>query len=263
MKNFKLVVFSLIFSTFFASSFLFFSGNSSAQGVQDFVINNFDAQYNLTREDPQGTLNIIETIDLDFSGQNRGILRAIPAKYKGNSLSVSIESVKRDDKVESYITYEESDNLILRIGDPDVFLSGKHKYEIKYKLVNVISFYEDKDELYWDINGDQWQQVFENVNVTLRFEAPQVSEPKPVCFTGAFRSAEQICSVNQEPVKVETKTTAPLRPSETLTIVQNFEKGYFTPPSWTEKNFGLIVASPLILLQALIAFTAYNWYLQA
>jgi hypothetical protein len=51
MKNFKLYVFSIFFTGFFL---LNFSGAAISQGVDDFVISEFDAQYEITNDDPQG-----------------------------------------------------------------------------------------------------------------------------------------------------------------------------------------------------------------
>ena len=45
----------------------------NAQSVQDFTIVDFGAKYELTNEDPQGTLTLTETIQLKYSAQNRGI----------------------------------------------------------------------------------------------------------------------------------------------------------------------------------------------
>ena len=75
----------------------FFSGfkTTSAQGVNDFVITNFNAVYNLDNSDTKhhGHMTIIEDISVDFSGNNHGILRAIPEKYDGNNLNPKVVSV--------------------------------------------------------------------------------------------------------------------------------------------------------------------------
>ncbi|MCA9324339.1 DUF2207 domain-containing protein, partial [Candidatus Saccharibacteria bacterium] len=117
-----------------------------AQGVQDFVITNFDASYELSNEDPQGLLTTRETIDLNFSGQNHGILRAIPQKYGDVDTHPKVKSVSRDGAAEPYVTYSENDNLVLRIGDAGKFITGVHSYAIEYSVENVITFYDDQDE---------------------------------------------------------------------------------------------------------------------
>src|SRR5690242_18464373 len=66
-----------------------------AQG-DNFTINDFDARYNLTREDPQGELHVTERIDVTFPGFNHGLLRAIPSTYKNHQLQLHVESISSD-----------------------------------------------------------------------------------------------------------------------------------------------------------------------
>jgi len=63
-----------------------------------------------------------------------------------------------------YTTYSSNGNLVLKIGDPNQTVTGSQEYTIDYSLQNVITFYHDHDELYWDINGDQWNQPFKRVS---------------------------------------------------------------------------------------------------
>ena len=46
--------------------------------VNDFIITNFDADYTLSADDPQGLLKVHEEISVDFSDNNNGIFRTIP-----------------------------------------------------------------------------------------------------------------------------------------------------------------------------------------
>jgi len=220
---------------------LVFGARVDAQGVNDFVINSFGADYDLSDEDPQGFMEITESINLTFAGQNRGILRAIPAEYKGNSLNLQIKSVTRDTKPEPYITYEENDNIVLRIGDADLYITGEHSYVIEYSVENVITFYDGYDELFWDVNGDQWLQPFTSVTADVDSTVRLSPDIRPACFTGGYGETAQNCDALQQTNSVQYSTTKTLLPGETLTFVQAFEKGYFTPMSWLEK-YGKITA---------------------
>jgi len=232
---------------------------SSAQGVNDFVITSFDADYRLTNQDPQGFLEVVETIELDYSGQNRGILRAIPNTYKDNDLNLSVLSVTRDAQPEPYITYEENDNTVIRIGDADTFITGVHSYELVYTLENVISFYDEYDEFFWDSNGDQWLQTFENVSVDLQVDATSKSGTAAQCFAGIFGSTDQNkCQLTQRTNGLEAESTAPLDANETLTVVQAYEKGYFTAPTWIEKYRKYVPALIAIGAQIYAVLWAYK-----
>ena len=141
-----LLIYVLIFSFLFQST-------AYAQGVDDFIIRSFDADYRLTNEDPQGSLEIVEKLDLTYSGENQGILRQIPSAYKGNDLDLKVISIKRDGNNEKFDIESSNGYDTLRIGTRGQFIMGDHSYELHYKVNNVISFYDNHDELYWDVNG--------------------------------------------------------------------------------------------------------------
>ncbi|MDQ3064912.1 MAG: DUF2207 domain-containing protein, partial [bacterium] len=241
--------------------------------VNDFVINNFEAKYFLSNTDKQGLLQVTETIHLTFSDNNHGILRAIPNKYKGQDLNMQVDSVAYENSASvPYTTYDENDNRVIKIGDPDKTVTGKQSYIIQYKLSNVMSFYDGHDEFYWDINGDQWQQPMERVTVDLYSTAQNKTLPNKFgCFAGPQSAQAQPCSIsaenffeyisldpgNSEPLRydhiVHAETTESLGGRETLTIVAGYGKGYFVPSTWKDKiheNIGGLIAligSPLLI----------------
>ncbi len=267
MRIFTQNAYKLLKCTLIASIFsILLVASSSAQGVQDFVITSFDASYELTNEDPQGLLKITETIELNFSGQNQGILRAIPNDYKGNKQNVKIVSVQRATttsaeampyRQEPYFTYLENGNLIVRIGQAGVYITGPQSYELTYEVENVITFYDDYDELFWDINGDQWLQPFVTVSVEARTSA-RIRDPGVICYAGANDSKEQSCDVTSEATVFSVNTTRALDKGETLSVVAAFEKDYFTPLSWWEVNKNFVLVSPIFLLQAAAGRSAYK-----
>lgn len=206
---------------------------SGAAGVQDFIINDFSADETLSKEDPQGALHIVERIDVTFRAYNHGILRAIPASYKNHSLQLHVNRVSSASGAPSaYTTSDENGNTVLKIGNPDKVITGSQSYTIDYTLYNVISSYNDHDELYWDVNGDQWQQPFENVSVKLHLPSDLSLVNKPACFSGQNQSTTPGgCTISVNGNTVTAETTRGLYGGETLTYVVGFAKGYFVPPT--------------------------------
>jgi uncharacterized membrane protein len=196
------ILFLILFSYFVFHT----SATSSAQSVQDFVVNDFSASYKLDNTDPQGHMKIVEKIKLNFSGQNRGIYRAIPIKYGDLDTNPVILNVYRDNSPEPYISYEENGNLVLKIGSADKIITGEHEYKIEYEVENVIKFYKDHDELYWDVNGDQWQQNFLSVNAEVE-SGVSLKNSKVECFTGSFGSTSKSCEVSDEQLRFKAETT--------------------------------------------------------
>jgi uncharacterized membrane protein len=215
---------------------IFCSPGVAYADVNDFVINNFDADYTLSRDDPQGHLNVNEIIELDFSDQNHGILRALPNRYKNHRLQLNVDAVSSASGAPSqYTTYQSGGNTVLKIGDPNRTVTGQQSYNIAYSMNNVIGFYPDHDELYWDINGDQWGQPFEQVSARLHLPSGlTLSKHELLCYTGRFGGTDRSCAISYDKASssVFAQTTRPLQPYEALSIVVGFEKGYFQPSSW-------------------------------
>lgn len=232
-------------------------GRASAD-VNDFVINSFDAEYTLSRNDNQGEMTIIENIDLTFSHNNHGIIRAIPASYNNKSLNLKVIQISSSSGASTeYTTYEESGNTVLKIGNPNSTITGKQTYVIEYSLQNVISFHDGYDELYWDINGDQWQQPF--TRVSAKFNLPkELTINNEICYTGSFGGTGRDCSI----MDGKLTTTRPLEPTENLSAVIGFPKGYFAQPTsaeWWQENYAKVLA--VVIPPFVIGFWAYRrWY---
>lgn len=252
--------------------FFLFAGSTSAQNVQNFVIDDFSASYNLSKDsDGVGQLEVTETITAVFPNfnQNRGIERAIPKKYKDNSLKLQINGVKDSDgNPWNYTTRNVNDNLVLRIGDADKYVLGEQTYIISYKVSNVITFFDDHDELFWDINGDQWKQTFNNVSTSFTFDSSLSNSilPDKVCYTGSFGSTEKDCATNEtngvSGIIVDVATTKPLSPGETLSTAIGFQPGTFSKPptDWFALISKLVIISLSILLPvATLIFVVHKW----
>jgi uncharacterized membrane protein len=198
--------------------------------VNNFTITKFTADETLSRSDKQGTLHIRERIEVVFSDYNHGILRAIPTSYRGQSLKLHVNSVQAVAGAASqYTTYQSHGNTVLKIGDPNRTVTGKQTYLIDYTLQNVIAFFDNQDELYWDVNGDQWDQPTAYVKVTLHLPLDaRLSSVPPVCYAGAASHDSNRCSISRDGHEV-VATAAALAGRETLTYVVSFDKGYFTP----------------------------------
>jgi uncharacterized membrane protein YgcG len=207
------------------------SGVATAD-VNNFTINNFQSDQTLSREDPQGQLHIVERLNVTFTDFNHGILRAIPDSYKDHSLRLHVNRITSDSGAPAqFSTFGLNGNTVLKVGDPNRTVTGKQQYTIDYTLKNVISFYDNHDELFWDVNGDQWKQPFEKVTATVHLPSDLKQSRKPICFTGVFESTGQNCTVSNTSDGFIVTTTQPLSANQTLTYVTAFPKGTFRPSS--------------------------------
>jgi uncharacterized membrane protein len=231
--------------------------------VNDFTVTSFKADYTLDKADPHGQLHVVEAIDVNFTDQNHGILRAIPDSYNGHSLEVHINKISSSSATPApYTTYESNGNTVLKIGDPGRTVTGRQAYVIDYTLNNVITFYKDHDELYWNVNGDQWSQPFQAVSATLHLPSGvKLSSDKPVCYTGSNGSTNRNCLVTRTGDTLDIVNTLPLSAAQTMSFVVGFQKGYFAPYTWQDwLKDHMVQLTEAVLLPLVVLVGSYLYW---
>lgn len=204
--------------------------------VNDFTVTSFNADQTLDNGDPQGRMHVVEHIAVDFTDHNHGITRSLPQTYKKHRLQLHINKVSSPSGAPaSYSTSTENGQLVLKIGSASRTVTGHQEYVIDYTEDNVISFYPDHDELYWDINGNGWDQQFDSVTSTLHVPAGAQLAPaglRAACFTGYYGTTDHDCTQTAAAPSTKTIITTSSRlllPQQTLSTVVGFQKGYFKP----------------------------------
>lgn len=220
-----------------------------------------------------GKLTVTERIAVEVEGNriSRGILRDIPLRYEDASgrtgeVGLDVLSVRRDGRDEPYTTERGSGVLRLRIGDPDVFLPyGKHDYEITYETTRQIRFFDDYDELYWNVTGNAWE--FPILRASTEIRLPAGARATDVTYyTGGYGSTDQAArsQLLDGGNIVRVQTTQGLGSEEGLTVVVAFPKGVVSPPSaeelradWWRDNLGWIAGAGGLLL--VFAYYLWSW----
>ncbi len=68
-----------------------------------------------------------------------------------------VVAVNRDGKAEPYHIKNRSDGKRVYIGNQNVYLSpGFYEYQITYITTRQLGFFDDFDELYWNVTGTDW-----------------------------------------------------------------------------------------------------------
>lgn len=237
MNRKKISIFFQVF-VILAAAFIF-SPKVGAQTVDpdNFVIESFVADYYLSHnENDRSVLSVQEQVTARFPDydQNHGIIRAIPKTYKDHPIKTNVISVA--DSAGNELPYKESsqnDNVILRIGDADEYVQGIQTYVISYEMQDVTSAQENGDEFYWDVNGNQWSQPFNNVTARVHLDSSiaDAMRNQKLCFTGEFGDTNQNCAVTEveknNSVVVTVEANGQLEPGQTLSFVLGFDKGTF------------------------------------
>jgi uncharacterized membrane protein YgcG len=241
--------------------------------AQDFVERILDYNSDITVQ-KNGELNVVETITVNAQGENirHGIYRDFPTIYTtpaGQHVHVrfDVQSVTMDGHDEHYEIDGLDNGKRVKIGDADTLLDdGKHTFVITYVTDRQVGFFQDYDELYWNVTGTGW--MFEIDHVTATVHLPDGAHIiQDAFYTGSQGSTgrdAQATSIAQNAMRFET--TGRLYANEGLTIAVGFNKGVVQPPTPTDKfwdfvrdNAGGIIA--LIGLAALFIYFMVTWVL--
>jgi uncharacterized membrane protein YgcG len=203
--------------------------------AQDFTINKFHSDISVNED---SSFTVKETINVEFHKLKHGIYREIPFKYtdeRGNPIKTPLEVLSVTDESGKKWEYKskETGNVInIRIGDPKRYVEGYQMYVITYKVENAILFFDDHDELYWNVTGNYWWAPIKETSASITLAAKKKSENLwAACYTGVYGSRESICGFETFDNTAEFFTKKKLNSREGFTIAFGWDKGLISPPS--------------------------------
>jgi len=199
-----------------------------------YYIKSFDSEIFL-KED--GSYTVDERIVVNFGSEQRhGIFRDIVYKYdvglKINKVRISVLGVE-DDAGNEYKTKisRQGDRINIRIGSPDFTVSGIQIYRIRYKVEKGMLYFEDHDELYWNVTGTEWPCDIASASAMVYLpEGMPTDEIRTKCFTGPYGSEVSDCSSRIRGGKVIFTANHSFGPMEGLSIVVGMPKGHIKKP---------------------------------
>ncbi len=245
---------------------------ASAHGAERILSYHSDIQVH-----PDAAMTVVETIRVRAEGVNirRGIYRDFPTDYKdgfGNHYRVAFEviDVSRDGSPEPWRAEPHANGVRVYAGRENVFLDpGVYEYAIRYRTSRQLGFFEDHDELYWNVTGNGWAFPVNvaSASVTL----PEGVPPGAVAivgYTGPFGSRAQSAESGVHDGRAWIETTRPLHPGEGLTLVASWPKGFVQAPTRGQElrwlladNRGLLLAlagMALVLAYLLLSWSRYG-----
>ncbi|MFZ0287363.1 MAG: DUF2207 domain-containing protein [Terriglobales bacterium] len=194
-----------------------------------------------------GSAVVHERITLSFEGEWHGIHRFIPVEYPGPggtnyTLFLSVTGVT--DGESQKLKYESSTSNGLR--DLKIYIPGAvdttRTVEISYVVRNGVRFFEDHDEFYWNVTGNDWPVPIDHATAVVNFPAASAGSLRAQAFTGVYGSAERGATVDVKGSEVSFETNNPLPMRGGLTIDIYIPKGILKEPS---------------------AFTRWLWFLES
>ena len=233
-------------------------GAAPVAAQRTLVIQSLDATISVAAD---GSVAVDETIVPRFTGSWNGIFRTIPVEYRtpqglNYTLRLTIESVT--DEQGRTLTYESSRERHyrkLKIWVPGASDTTR-TVKLRYRVANGLRFFDEHDELYWNVTGDEWEVPIESASADVRLPAG-VSGVRATAFRGAYGSTEQTdVSITEGGVHVRTSRGLGMR--EGLTIVVGWNPGVVHRPTTIEKTTNLISSNLPLAIPPLVLFGMYR-----
>ena len=244
-----------------------------ANADEGWVITSFHADIQIATD---SSLTITEDIHADFGAlQKHGIFRYIPLRYRYDNThdryyEMTIDSVTDGSRPLPYTTSVTNGNEVIKIGDPNVLVSGSNRYVLTYKITGAMNAFADHDELYWNVDGALWPVSKQAVTATVRL--PNGSFESAACYEGPAGSTAACTSANRGE-SVSYSSTRTLGPGEQMSVVAGTAKGMVNVPpplleshqrSFPQDAFDinpLTVGLSVLLLAGGIALIGWFWWL--
>src|ERR1700758_5270081 len=169
--------------------------------ARDLTIQRFDETVTVN---PNGTIEVTEIIEARFTGFWHGIYRTIPVEYdtpQHLNYSLLLEPLSVTDDDGDPLKYEqkrEGRYLKFKISVPDAQDTTK-TVMLRYRILNAIRFFDDHDELYWNVTGAEWDAPIRTASA--KIELPDgVTGLHATAFTGAYGSRESDAQVERQAI---------------------------------------------------------------
>ncbi|MCZ7537014.1 MAG: DUF2207 domain-containing protein [Acidimicrobiia bacterium] len=180
-----------------------------------------------------GSILVREKIEYDFGSTPRhGILRDITDRLDYDDehdrvYPITVVSVAAREGTPAQYTVESMERSTrVKIGDPDRTITGRHVYVITYRVQGALNGFDDHDELYWNVTGNEWPVPIGRVTAVVNAPA---SVTAAACFRGSFGSSLPCERANVDGSSAGFVDSS-LGSNEGLTVVVAIPKGAVPEP---------------------------------
>jgi uncharacterized membrane protein YgcG len=242
---------------------LAFSPHSSSLTGKQLVIDDFHAEVVVM---PDSSVEVTETIHPHFYGTGwHGLYRTIPVEYVtpqgfNYSLFLSIQSITDGDG--SSLKYESSRERHYRkfkiyIPNPD---NSVKTVKIRYTVPDALRFFEDHDEFYWNVTGDEWTVPIQSASAHIVLPEG-TGNIRANTFTGSYGSRAHDARAEVDTNSVEVRSTEPLQIRQGLTVAVAFDKGTVHEPTAADKAILFLRSNwPMIIPVLTFFLMFYAWW---
>ena len=204
---------------------------ASVPQARSIAIANFHADIEVRVD---GSVSVTEQIDFAFEGSWQGIYRTIPVRYRtplGFNYSLRLDVQGAYDENGSPLEYEVSNAGYYReikIWVPNAE-DATRRVVLKYQVRNALQFFDDHDELYWNVTGDEWEFPIQSASAKITLPAGAGSV-RATAYSGVYGSRATDADVTISGNEVRFEMLRELSFREGLTAVVGWGKGLIEEP---------------------------------
>ena len=231
--------------------------------ARDWHITDFHSSITI---DQYGNAAVQERITAVFHGEYHGIYRSIPVEYPGPhganySLFVNFTGIEDSDghRLRHEIT-RQGPYKKLKIYIPGASDSTRTVL-IDYTIPNAIRYFQDYDEFYWNVTGNDTTVPTDAASATITFPAGAAGNLRAQAFTGVYGSTGRDADVTVDGARVNIESRNPLEMHEGLTVDIAVNKGVLQQPSPLTYGWWFVKSNPALLipLWTLLVMYAMWW----
>ena len=210
-----------------------------------------------------GWIDVTETIRVRAEGNRirRGIYRDFPTEYedkRGNDYVVGFEPIQvlRNGRDEDFHEQKVRGGVRVYFGSSNRYINnGEHTYTFHYRASRMLGFFENHDELYWNVTGVEWAFPIDSASATVAFGFDvSANDMSAEAYTGSYGHTNQdYTSSIDSSGRVGFRTSKPLPALNGLTIVVGWPKGHVTEPTEL-RRIGWLLKDNANLLIAIVGF---------
>jgi uncharacterized membrane protein YgcG len=218
--------------------------------AESWRISNFEDTISVSAD---GSTVVKERINLVFVGTWHGIHRTIPIEYpgpRGTNYTLFMNVTGVTDGAGQKLKYDSSTSggyRDLKIYIPDA-VDTTRTVEIDYIVRNAIRYFEDHDEFYWNVTGNDWPVPIDHAEAHVYLPESAAGSLRAQAFTGAYGSAQRdaTAEINGADVSFETRNPLPMRGGMTIDIF--IPKGILKEPGAITRALWFLSSNPIVFL---------------
>ena len=194
-----------------------------------------------------GTAQVAEHLDIVFNGEYHGIYRDIPIEYPGphgSNYTLFLKVTNILDGQGHKLKYESSVHdgyRHLKIYIPNA-VDATRTVSILYTMTNAVRWFDDHDELYWNVTGNDWPVPIDSASAIIVFPSGAAGNLRAQAFTGVYGSGEHDAEVLVMGNGVRVTTNNQLSMREGLTVDVYISKGVLASPADSPRRCGSCAA---------------------